>query len=296
MTDSLFFVFIGISVLGFGMHSVLIVSFARRYDALVVATYRGLSLIMTMLPILFFVSWEEVLAVKDQALPLLLSSGIGSIAFTLSLTASRYLPVGVSSSLRQTISVPIAIVIGMLFLQEYLTSIQILLLVGIGGSAIWLTLLRSDHPHLDPEQAWWGIFLSICAGVGSAFAWYFFSIAARDVHPFVAAYFVEVAVGLFTLLYLIMLRASGLHTASVLIPFRTLGSIVLVGMLTILGTTGYALAINHGPYPLASGLMMGTILVATVIAWFLFKERLKALQIGLIVVAAVMMFLIKMVS
>ena len=67
-------------------------------------------------------------------------------------------------------------------------------------------------------------------------------------------------------------------------------------MLTILGTTGYALAINHGPYPLASGLMMGTILVATVIAWFLFKERLKALQIGLIVVAAVMMFLIKMVS
>ena len=296
MTDPLFFLFMGLTVLSFGIHSALIVSFARRYDSLVVATYRGLSLIATMLPILIFVPWEEIIAIKEAYLTLLLSAGIGSISFTVSITGSRYLPVGVASTLRQTISVPVAIVIGMLFLQEYLTFIQILLLIGIGACAIWLTLLRSDHPHLDPRLARWGITLSVLAGVGSAFAWYFFSIAARELHPFVAAYFVEVGVGLFTLIYLVVLRASGLHKGSLHIPFPALRNIILVGMLTISGTAGYALAVNHGPYSLASGLMMGAILVATVIAWPLFKERLRLMQIGLIIVAAAFMFLIKTVS
>jgi len=283
-------------MLSFGIHGALIVSFARRFDALTVAVYRGLSLVVTMLPVLFFVSWEEIFAVKDHALPLLLSAGIGSIAFTVSMIGSRYLPIGIASTVRQTVVVPVAIVIGMLFLQEFLTSIQILLLAGIAGCAAALTLLRMNHPHLDPTKAWWGILLSVCAGFGSALAWYFFSIAARDLHPFVATYFVEVAVGFFTLFYLIILRALHMHTASVRIPLRTVSYIVLVGSLTFFGTGGYALAINHGPYPLASGLMMGTILVATVAAWFLFNERLTKTQIALIAIAAVLMFLIRIVS
>ena len=296
MTDPLFFLFMGLTVLSFGIHSALIVSFARRFDALVVATYRSLSLIVTMAPLLIFVSWEETLAITEHAWPIVLSAGIGSIAFTLSITGSRYLPIGVASSLRQTISVPVAIVIGMLFLQEFLTLAQILLLVGIGACAVWLTLLRSDQPHLDPKLASWGITLSVCAGVGSALAWYFFSVAARELNPFVAAYFVEVGVGLFTLFYLVVLRVSRVHTSSLYMPLGTLRNIALVGMLTISGTAGYALAVNYGPYPLASGLMTGAILIATVLAWFLFKERLRVLQVGLIILAAFLMFLVKTVS
>ncbi len=296
MTDPLFFTFIALSVLSFGLHGVLTVRFARQYDPLVVSVYRGVSLLVTMLPLLLFVSWGEIVAVKDHSLMLLLSAGIGSIGFVMSLSGSRYLPVGVASSIRQTINVPVAIVIGMLFLQEYLTLVQIVLLAGIAGCAIGLTTLRSHHSHLDPAKAFRGVLFSACAGIISAFAWYFFSIAARELHPFVAAYFVEVSVGLFTLLYFITLRVSRQHTASARLPFRAIRNIVLIGALTIFGTGGYALAINHGPYPLGQGLMTGTILVATSIAWFLFKERLNKTQIALIVGAVVLMFILKVVS
>lgn len=294
--DPAFFIFIAISAISFGIHSALIVSFARRFDAFIVAVYRNLSLVITMMPILFFVSWEDIVLIREHIPTLLLSSGIGSLAFTISMTGSRYLPIGVANSLRQTTTVPVAILIGILFLQEYLTFVQVLLLVGIGSCAIALTLLRSDHAHLDPKMAWRGVLLSVCAGFGGALSWYFFSILARDLHPFVASYFVEASIGFFTLFYFVILRGSGTHTSNIWLPLREIRNIVLVAMLTISATTSYAIGINHGSYPLASGLMMGTILVSTLMAWVFFKERLNKTQVALIIIAVILMFLIKMFS
>ncbi len=296
MVDPLFFIFIAISTFSFGIHSALIIHFARRFDAPIVAAYRGLSLVVTMAPILFFAPLDAILAIREHIPILLLSAATGSLAFTISMSGSRYLPVGVASSIRQSVTAPVAIVIGILFLEEYLTFIQILLLAAVAICIITLTWLRSDHPHLDPSMAFRGILLSVAAGFGGAVSWYFFSILARDLHPFVAAYFVEAGIGLCTVLYLLILRKTGHHTGSLRLPFRDARNIVLIALVTILATTSYAIGINHGPYPLASGLMMGTVLISTLAAWFLFKEHLKKIQILLIVAAIILMALIKVHS
>ncbi len=296
MTDPLFFLFIGISVLAFGVHSALMASLARRFDALTVSTYRSVSLVFTMAPILLFASWEQILSAREHALTLLLSGAIGAAAFTVSMMGSRYLPIGVASSIRQSTTLPAAMLIGILFLEEYLTLVQAILFAGVALCVIALTWLRSDHAHLDPAMALRGVLLSAIAGSGGALSWYFFSLSAREIHPFVAAYFVEAAVGFFTLLYFVILRSSRLHAAEVRLPANVISKVVLVGALTIFATASYAVGINHGPYPLATGLMMSGTLISTVIAWLFFKEHLKRIQIVLIIIAVILMALVKMNS
>lgn len=296
MADSQFFFFLAIAVVSFGLHGALIVSFVRRYDALVVALYRGLSLIVTMLPFLFFVSFEDIVAIREHIPLLLISSIVGALAFTLSLTGSRYLPVGIATSIRQTTIVPVAICIGWLFLGEHLTSIQTILLIGVGICAVALSFLRSNHAHLHKGMVRRGVFLCICAGVLAALFWFFFSIMARNVNPLVAAYFSEAGVGIVVLVYLLFLRGIGKHSSNIWLPSGEVFKIGAVALLTIFATGSYAIAVNHGPYPLASGVMVGTILVSTLAGWFVFKEHLTKMQVAVIFVGVILMFLIRIVS
>ena len=189
MPDGAFFVFMIVAVLSFGIQGSLQTYFARKYDALVVTLYRNLSLVVTMLPILFFTTLPEILAIREHFMTLVLASGTGAFALMCSLSSARYLPIGISSAIRQMVQVSIAILLGMLLFHEYLTTAQIFVLVCIVISAVSLALLRSDHPHLDSRMIGRGIFLTVTAGVSAAFTFYFFSVLSRELNPFVSTYF-----------------------------------------------------------------------------------------------------------
>lgn len=296
MVDPIFFLFIGITVLSFGIQGSLMVIYARQLDALIVAVYRGLSVGITMLPLLFFSPVAEIWEITAHIPMLLLASSTGALAYISALSAARYLPVGVANSIRQAVYVLGAVILGALFFQEYLSSAQLLLLGGIVGSAIALTLLRTNQPHLDPTAAWRGILFCLVAGVNAAFTFYFFSVLSREINPYVASYFWELTIGLFAFAYLMLLLVLGKYDANPWLPIRQAGSIIFISLLTISATLCYAFAVHYGPYALASGLVTTTILIITLAGRYLFNERLSRAQIGLILFTVAMMFLLKVVS
>ena len=189
-----------------------------------------------------------------------------------------------------------AIILGSLLFHEYLSFLQIILLGGVVLGSIVLTYVRSDQPHLDSTMAWRGIILTALAGAAASLAFYFFSKLSREIDPFVATYFWETTIGLFSLTYLCGLIALKRYHASTRIPFRAALQIVCISLLTISGTLGYAFAVHHGPYALASGLMAASVLIATLAGRFLFDERPTRAQLGLIVSTVVLIFLLKIVS
>ncbi|MDZ4227040.1 MAG: hypothetical protein U1D26_01025, partial [Patescibacteria group bacterium] len=170
------------------------------------------------------------------------------------------------------------------------------LLVSILAGAVALSLLRSQHAHLDIRNMGRGVAFSIFAGIGISISFFFFSILSREINPLVASYFWEASIGLCAVLYLVFQLVLGRYRGAVLLPIRQVASISAASLFVVAGTVGLSFAVNHGPYSLAAGLGTTVILVTTLISRFLFKEKLSRFQIGLIVLTVFLMFLLKVLS
>lgn len=296
MVDTSFFFFITVAVLSYGIQGSLQTTFARKYDAFVVVLYRNISLAVTMSPVLLFVTREQIFEIFDHLWLLFAASGLGAVSILLALSSSKYLPIGISTAIRQVIQIIVAIFLGIVFFSEWLTLTQVVLIATITFIGVALALLKSDHPHLDPQKLLRGVLLTTAAGIIVAHAFFFFGALSREVNPFVAGYFWEVGVGVFALMYFCVLNLLGKYEGSVRIPLRDASKIAGIALLTISATSSYAFALSMGPYALAAGLLTATTLVASVMGWVIYNERLTKFQIGLIVAAVALMFLLKAFS
>lgn len=285
-----------VAVLSYGVQGSLQSAYARRYDPMVVALLRNVSLVVTMLPALFFVSFEEIRAIREHVIVLLLASSLGACSLVCALSAVRYLPIGISSAIRQMAHVGMALTLGALFFNEGLSPLQSLLLALLVGAGIALSLSRSNHNHLDPRMLRKGVGLTILAGVIVAHSFFFFSMLSREVNPIVAGYFLESGIGLFALLYAAILHWSGVRAINLRVPIRDALKIVFIALLTISGTISFARAVNHGPYGLATGFLTTTSLVASVVGWLLYKEQLSRTQVGILFFAVFCMLALKTIS
>ncbi len=100
--------------------------------------------------------------------------------------------------------------------------------------------------------------------------------------------------GLLTAIWLTMQIVLGRYKEKILLPSRTIFSIAIVSLTTITGTVSFAFAVNYGFFALATGLSALSTAVAAIISWFIFKERLNAIQILLISIAITLVFLIRL--
>lgn len=296
MTEPLFFPIILLSILAWGIHGSLMVYYARAYDGLIVAVYRGLSFILVMLPLLFLSSWEDIALILQHGWTLFFASVAGAVTYITALNTVRYLPVGVGTALRQTISIFCSVLLGMLFLNEYLSLMQVAILGLMLAAGVLLSILRTEHAHLDIAKAWKGVWLSVITGGSAAVAFYLFTVLARETTPFVATYFWEVGVGVVSALYLLFLVATSRYTGRVILPFKKAAGIIGIGSLTIIASTCYALAVNYGPFALASGLVSTIILITTVAGWYLYNERLARTQLLLIGTSVALILVLKVFS
>ncbi|MBI5456539.1 DMT family transporter [Candidatus Kaiserbacteria bacterium] len=296
MLSGAFFFFIAVAILSYGIQGSLQTTFARKYDAFTVVLHRNLSLIVTMAPILLLVTREEIFEVAEHLPILILASSTGAVSILLAQTSSRYLPIGISTSIRQVVQIIIAVLIGVVLLNEWLTPIQLLLLALIVFIGVMLALLRSDHPHLDPTKIWTGIFFTAGAGTVVAFSFYFLGLLSREMNPLVAGYFWEVGVAVFALIYFVILSLFGKVGERISVSMNDRLKIIGISLLTISATSSYAYALSTGPYALAAGLLTATTLVASVMGWVIYKERLTKFQIALIIAGVGLMFLLKLLS
>lgn len=296
MIDPLFFICITISFISFGIQMPLMVKYVRLHDGIVVTTIRNLSLIVTMLPFLLFASTAEIIAVFPYLPQIMFASFLGTLSFIAALNASKYIPVGITYATRQVIYVSLTLALGYLFMNEVLSTTQVVLLLTIITLGVALSFTKSTHAHLKPEDARKGIALALFAGTFHAGTFFFFTEVARAVNPLVASYFWEVFVGVFALCIYGAKRYFTSYTQPLLIHQRDMRHLVLIGLLTLSGTGGYSIAVNYGPFALATGLVTLSTVVAMLVAWTVFGERLSKIQVLLILTIVAALIAIKVVS
>lgn len=296
MVEPIFFLYIFVAIFSYGLHSPLLVLCSRKHNPVVVSVYRNLSYVVTMSPLLLFVSWEEVAQITDFIHLLVPAALFASAAFMLNMTAAKYLPVGIGACLRHTASIFVSLILGYVLLHEYLTFLQIVLLGALLTTVLMLTLIRNNHAHLDPKKAPIGFAIALASGLCAASAFFFFSKLAQVLHPFVAGFFWEVSIGFVALGYMLTLAALGIYKSEKLLPAIDLAQIALFATPAIAGTIFYGLAVNNGPYILASGLSISAVAVGTLVSWFLFKEKLNRKQLLLIGLSLVIIFTIRISS
>lgn len=294
--DTLFFLFALVSVVGYGIHVPLITLFARRFDSLIVTVYRNLSFAIWIVPLFFLFPLAEIMEVKNHWPTLAIAATTGFASLLWNLNGKIYLPVGVSGAILRTGNVVFAILLGFLFFGEVLSVIQTVLLMGVLVCAVALSILRSQHAHLDISHAWKGAVFSAIGGIGVSISFFFFSILSREIHPLIASYFWETSIGVCALAYLFFQYARGKYQSKMLLPFKQSAGIAGSSLFVVIGTVCFAFAINHGPFSLATGIGAAAVLVATIISWFLFREKLRKSQVVLIALAALFIFLIKVLS
>jgi drug/metabolite transporter (DMT)-like permease len=270
----------GISILGYGLHVPLVTHLARRYDGLTVTVYRGLSLGITMAPLLLFVPADDFARLPAYFSVLALASLVGALGFFLSVTGGIYLPIGISTAFRQAAGITTVILLGVLVLGELVTPAEYGLIALLLLGVVALALSRPDIRHLAKQNVSLGIATSLAAGVATTSAYLFFATVSREISPFLAGYFWELGIGVVALIFMLAQRvAGGQHL--VLLPRRDVLKIAGVALLTIVGTSGYGLAINYGDFTIAGALLATSGAVSVFGAWFLFGERLSRVHLAL---------------
>ena len=193
----MYFLFALISTVGYSLQGTLLTSFYRKMDPLSAVAYRGLTLGVTMLPLLLLVSQKEFGEV-DRIFPLLVcASFVTAIGNLFSARTLLYLPVGLATALTMTFSSIVALLIGVLFLGEGLTPTQILLSVVLLGTIVVLGASRSSTVTLESFDLRRGIEASLGFGLSLGTGFVLVAIASRKVSPFLAGYLWELLAGRF---------------------------------------------------------------------------------------------------
>ncbi len=296
MLSAQFFLLSTLMVIAYGLQGSLQAKYIRKYDALTVGMIRNISLGVTMLPVLFFTSFENVVEMSKHLPVLFTASTIGALGLWCSFSSAHYLPIGFGTALRQVTHTLTAVGLGAVFFAELLSPIQILLLACIMFAGISLILVRTEHDHLDARMAMRGIGLAILGGVIVAHSFYFLSLLSRETHPLVAAYFWEVGVGVVLAFFYIVRSRRGTKQDIQKITFTDARTIIVISLLTIIGTVSYASAATHGPYALVSGLMSMTTLVAVTLGWLLYSEHISRLQGLLMGISIACVIFLKLIS
>ena len=292
--NPLFFLFISLTILAYGIQGPLMVGYTRRYDGLSVTAISRTSLIVTMFPLLLLAGFEEVVKIFDYVIPITFASLIGAVAYVLTLEAARDIQIGVSGSIRQGVYVGFALLLGILFLQEIPSLTQSLILILIVISIILLSLSKQTSFVKSRAVGTRGISLSVLAGFGFALSFYFFSIVSREVDPIVATYFWMFGIAIVSLC-IIFIKSRTLKFL-LAISLKDFFGISLVSVTTIVGTVSYGYAVNYGFFALASGLAATSTVISALGGRVLFKELMTRRQVVLIGITILLIVLLRLVS
>lgn len=276
--EATFSLLILVSLVAFGIQTPLLAIYARRFDGITVAMYRNVSLMITMSPVLLFIPEGQYELLAEYWPYVALSAFLGAVTFILGITASTYLPIGISQSLRQATNILSAIILGVLFFAEYLTALQLTLVGLLLGGVVALSLSKPDVLHLERQNVSRGIWMSIAAGVGASCTFLFFAYASRAMSPLLTGYLLEVGVGV-TAVVLGALRYLAFKQKTPLLKVRDIIKLTLVSATAIVGTLCFGFAVTFGPYALASAVVSTAGIVSLLVAWYVFKEKITQKQL-----------------
>ena len=280
----MFYLLAAASAIAYGIQSAFLVPFARKFGGAATSMWRNISLCISMLPLLLFVPLPEIAGILNYKTEILLAGFCSATGNLCSYGAFNYLPAGVVSSLRQSWFVLGSIGIGLTFLSEVLSNLEIFFISIILIGIFLLGTARVSLDHLDGSKATYGFFLSTISGLFTSLGFYFMISISKNIHPFIAGYFWEFIIAMFAIILFYGRKKIGKEKAHSM-DLKTFTKILLAASPTLIGTGAFAFAIHYGPFNIASAFGVLSSVACAIACYFLFKEKLKLAQvIGIILV------------
>ncbi len=265
-----------ISMVGYGIQVSLLAHISRKMDALDIGFYRNASFLITLSPLLFFSSFEEISLIKDHFPKLAIMGFSAVLAMWGTFASFRFLPVGISQSVKKVMTALFIFLMGFIYLKETLSIPEVLLITLGISAAVYLGRQKNHMEHLD-KRAVIGFILVFVTSLPSGITYFMAANLAREVSPFVAGYFWEASIAMASGITL-LLRYILTRKKPEWIGFRGAGKIALAASPTLLGTGAFATAVTLGPIAIVSSIGLGAVAVSTLVAHFAYHEKLSKKQ------------------
>jgi|GEM_PF-868856 len=276
-SPSLFFGLSLTALIAYSLQYTLVASFYRQMDRLSAVAYRGVSLGITMAPLLLFVPFKDQEDLAKLAPMMLVASIITTVGNWCAANAVAYLSVGVSNALSMSFVTVTAVLLGFAALGEVLSPIQLGLIAATLLGVVGLGLAKSKDALIDKQHATKGLLQSVLAGVFLGIGFVMVASASRKYHPFLVGYVWEFTIGLIAVLMCWMRklqRGPGLEPVSL----KKFTRLALYCAPTAVGTGAYAAATTIGPVGIATAIVCTMMVCTTLLARVMYKERLSRPQ------------------
>ena len=183
-----------LSRLAYALNDVLVGRLARQHSDVEVAALRGLSLGLTMAPLLFWVpaaAWGQLAHEWPSYLLLIVVTAIANV---LQNRAARFLPFGLRAAILLSAVSVASIALGAVFFAERLSLPHLALCVVLVGAALVAALGAHATHEIQPDVPK-GSALALASGVGLAVAGLLTKRLATETHPLLTAWAWEFGAG-----------------------------------------------------------------------------------------------------
>lgn len=289
----MFLALVLISVAGYALQTTLMAPYYRR-DPLAGTAHRGLSLGITMAPLLFLAGAPSLLKFAGSFHLIFAASVLAFVCNIFTAVSLRHLPIGVSTGCQMGAIVITSTLLGVLGYGEVLRPMHVagIGLILAGNSAVCFAA-QGSKVILD-RKALVGITYGILGGTSIACSYLFLTRLSREVDPYATAYFWELIIGVIALV-LVLLRKKDPNSPNRLV-WREFPKVLWRSSPTLLGTGGLALALTKGPLSIAAAVSSTVVIVVTVLSFILYRERPTRVQVAAIAVVFAAVLLLRLAA
>jgi drug/metabolite transporter (DMT)-like permease len=272
----MFFLLAILATIFYSLNNVFLAPHVRKISPLLVNSYRGLSLGITMLPlVLILVPYTEFAKFNYEIAALIVFTSLVTVAGNVSnYKAQIYLPVGVATALCLAFSTLVAILIGVYFLNEEITPFQVLLTVFMLVEIFLMGIAKSKdfkEQNIPKGLLYSGLF-GIFLGTGFSLV----GVISKAINPVLVGYLWEFGIGILGLIIYLFLGL--IRKLKLQINFREFYKVGLASSPTIFGTSCYAFATTLGPISILAAIIATVAVFTALFGYVILKERLSTTQ------------------
>lgn len=281
-----------LAVIWYSIQGTLLVHYARKHDGKITGALRNISLMITWLPLLFWVQDADFWLIYRHMPIILLTACLWVTNIFMHYEALRYLSVGTGLTYKRATNVIIALLIWIFFFWESLQWYErwAMALV-VWGSFRLHKMNTSSSVHIATSNTKKWTFLMIAWWALMALSRTTFKIYAEHMDNILAAYILEWSIGILMLLWF------GIECIRKKYHWKMLVSkdawyIGLISSFTYAGTIATAIAFKMWWLGITQGLLTMIIPCSALIAFFIFREKLTMKQrwaIGVVIMGIVLM-------
>jgi drug/metabolite transporter (DMT)-like permease len=293
-----FFIIALTATFAYALQGVLMAKVYRQSDRLSSVAYRGLSLLISMSPLLLLVPQSDFIEFSGLLPQLLLAASLAALANWANAIAFVRLPVGIASALSMAFTALFVALLGQVFLDEQLSpqqwlmgAVTLAMVLLLGASQRRGTpLTSSDYRPLS------GILASAAYGSLMSYALILVAGMSRASHPFLVGYAWEASIGLMAMLFALARGRVSAKPGFQRISWSRFRQILVFASPTALGTGCYAYAMTLGPLAIAAAILSTMMVFSMLLGWWLLAERPRLRQWAMMSLVCMSVVALKLVS